>query len=105
MTNSTNPSPPPAPWVVYILRCRDNSLYTGITTDITWRLAEHNSPAGGSRYTRTRQPVTLVYSEAALSRGEATRRERLIKRLSPAAKRLLLSTAPQPPAQPDNERA
>ncbi len=102
MTNSTNPSPAPAPWVVYILRCRDNTLYTGITTDIMRRLAEHNSPAGGCRYTRTRQPVALVYSEAAFSRSEATRRERLIKRLSPAAKRLLLSTAAQLPSLPDN---
>jgi len=52
-------------WTVYILRCRDGSLYTGITTDPERRLAEHNSDRGAARYTRPRRPVRLVYTEPA----------------------------------------
>ena len=50
-------------WYVYIVRCNDGTLYTGITKDLERRLAEHNSPKGGAKYTRTRKPVTLVYFE------------------------------------------
>lgn len=71
-----------AAWFVYMLRCADESLYTGITTDIPRRLAEHNGEGGlGSRYTRSRRPVTLVYSEPAEHRAAASRREAAIKRL------------------------
>jgi putative endonuclease len=79
-------------WYVYIIRCRDNSYYTGITTDLTRRIDEHNSSKKGARYTRPRRPVELVYSEQAASRSMATRRESQIKKLSPSAKRLLIST-------------
>jgi putative endonuclease len=70
-----------------MLRCADGSLYTGITTDLARRLAEHNgdSPAG-ARYTRSRRPVQLVYSEAASNRSDATQREAAIKRLDRARK-------------------
>ncbi len=65
-----------------MLRCADGSLYTGITTDVTRRVAEHNGDGdAGARYTRSRRPVQLVYAEAAASRAEATRREAAIKRL------------------------
>lgn len=72
-----------AAWMVYMLRCADGSLYTGITTDIQRRLAEHNGDeaAPGARYTRARRPVTLAYVEAADSRSAAARREAAIKRL------------------------
>lgn len=74
-------------WCVYILRCADGSLYTGITTDVTRRLAEHNAGGGaGARYTRGRTPVHLVYLQAASNRAEAARLEASIKRLRRASK-------------------
>lgn len=94
MTNDTpSATAPPPSWIVYILRCRDGSFYTGITTDLPRRLAEHNSPTGGSKYTRTRRPVTVVYAEAAGSRSEATRRERRIKSLSRNEKQHLVASS------------
>lgn len=50
-------------WYVYMVRCSDASLYTGVTTDVNRRLIEHNSRKSGARYTRSRQPVSLVYVE------------------------------------------
>ncbi|MEW6500340.1 MAG: GIY-YIG nuclease family protein [Thermodesulfobacteriota bacterium] len=81
----------PAAWFVYILRCRDGSLYTGITTDLARRLAEHNAGRAGARYTRSRRPVTLAYAEPAASRSAAARREFELKQLPPAAKRALIA--------------
>ncbi len=83
--NAPQPTPHP-PWIVYIVRCRGRSYYTGITTDLTRRIAEHNSAGGGAKYTRPRRPVTLVYSEAAPSRATAAQREHQIKQMSLAAK-------------------
>ena len=51
-------------WYVYVVRCRDDSLYTGITTELERRIEEHNHSPKGARYTRARRPVELVYSEA-----------------------------------------
>jgi putative endonuclease len=80
-------------WCVYMLRCGDGSLYTGITTDVRRRLAAHDAGVG-SRYTRSRLPVRLVYLEHRASRSAALRREAAIKRLDRAAKlRLVQSTA------------
>ena len=74
-------------WWVYLLRCADGSLYTGITTDVARRLAEHNGEGGeGARYTRGRRPVVLAYQEPADSRASAARREAAIRRLSRAGK-------------------
>ena len=85
---------PPA-WWVYMLRCADGSLYTGITTDVSRRLAEHNGEAGlGARYTRSRRPVELVYAEGAGNRAQASRREAAIKRLDRAGKLALCAVAP-----------
>jgi putative endonuclease len=78
-------------WVVYIVRCRDGSYYTGITTDLTRRIAEHNSLPGGAKYTRPRRPVTLVYWEAASSRATAARREHRIKTLPLVGKNRLIA--------------
>jgi putative endonuclease len=75
-------------WTVYLARCRDGTLYTGITTDPERRLAEHNAGSGAA-YTRTRLPVVLVYWETASDRSSALRREHAIKGLSRAAKEAL----------------
>mgnify|MGYP006331426739 CR=1 FL=1 len=88
------PAAPSSPWIVYMVRCRDGSYYTGITTDLPRRLAEHNSPQGGAKYTRSRRPVTLAYREPALSRSSATRREGEIKKMSATAKARLLTAVP-----------
>ena len=78
-------------WSVYILRCADNSLYTGITTDIHRRLDEHNGVVkNGAKYTRHRQPVTLVYKETVESRSQACKRESAIKNLSKFQKEQLI---------------
>lgn len=82
-----------SPWVVYMVRCCDNSLYTGVTTDLTRRLDEHNAPKKGARYTRSRQPVTLVYQESASSRSAALAREYQLKRLSKSRKEFLIHSA------------
>ena len=64
-------------WYVYLLKCRDGSLYTGITTDINRRVKEHNT--GKSIFTRGRVPVELIYLEKSKSRSLATKREKEIK--------------------------
>ncbi len=78
-------------WVVYIIRCRDGSYYTGITTDLARRITEHNSPGGGAKYTRPRRPVTLVHSESAPSRATAAHRENQIKKMRVAGKIRLIA--------------
>jgi len=77
-------------WFVYILSCCDNSLYTGITTDLERRIHEHNEGNKGAKYTRARRPVKLVYSEPASDRSSATRREMELKSLSTDKKRDLI---------------
>jgi len=78
-------------WYVYFLRCSDNSLYTGITTDLERRLFEHNnSNKLGAKYTRMRRPVTLVYSETQLNRQGASQREYQLKQLKKPAKESLI---------------
>lgn len=84
-------------WYIYILRCSDNSLYTGVTTDCERRLHEHNHSPRGAKYTRARRPVTLAYSEQASSRSAAQQREAQIKRLTAKQKESLISAAPTSP--------
>lgn len=74
-----------AEWYIYMLRCADRSLYTGVATDIDARVATHNA-GKGAKYTRGRLPVTLVYRERAGDRGTALRREHAIKRMRRTAK-------------------
>jgi len=69
------------PWFVYMLRCADGSLYTGITTDVSRRCSQHNAGTA-SRYTRGRRPTELVHQEAYASRSLALKRELAIKALS-----------------------
>ena len=80
-------------WFVYVARCGDDSLYTGITTDPGRREAAHNTGRGAA-YTRARGPVRLVHLEPARDRGTALRRELAIKRLSRAQKERLLARGP-----------
>ena len=68
-------------WFVYMLRCADGSLYTGVTTDVNRRIRQHNAGTA-SRCTRSRRPVILVYTEAHANRSLALKREAAIKRLS-----------------------
>jgi putative endonuclease len=82
------PQPPPA-WVVYILRCGDGSLYTGITNDLARRLAAHRAGTA-ARYTRAHLPVKLAWQEPAADRPAALRREAAIKRLTRARKLALV---------------
>ena len=67
-------------WYVYLLRCSDNSLYAGITTDLNRRLNEHNnSNKLGAKYTRVRRPVKLAYAEKSADRKTASRHEYQLK--------------------------
>ena len=75
-------------WLVYILRCSDGSLYSGITNDLPKRLKAHTA-GKASRYTRSRLPVTLVYSEPQKSKSAALKREAAIKKLRRAEKDVL----------------
>ena len=77
-------------WWVYIVRCGDGSLYTGIARDVEARLAAHTS-GSGARYTRARQPLALVYREPRASRASAQRREAAIKRLARDEKQALIA--------------
>jgi predicted GIY-YIG superfamily endonuclease len=72
-------------WTVYVVRCRDRSLYTGITTDLERRLRQHNLGTA-SRYTRSRLPVKLVHQETLPDQSSALKREAAIKKMSRTAK-------------------
>jgi putative endonuclease len=73
-------------WHVYIILCSDDSLYTGITTDIERRLVQHGGRRGGARYFRGRRPERVVYLEGGHTRSTAGRREAAIKKLNRAQK-------------------
>jgi predicted GIY-YIG superfamily endonuclease len=79
-------------WYVYIVRCGDDSLYTGIARDLDERIAIHNT-GEGARYTRSRLPVELVYHETAADRSTAQRREHSIKSLPRTSKLKLIAAA------------
>jgi len=69
-------------WYVYILRCVDNTFYTGVTKNLKRRLEEHNSSNLGAKYTRGRRPVSLVYSKRKKDYSRALKEEKRIKKLS-----------------------
>ena len=69
-------------WSIYLLRCADNSLYTGIATDVSRRLIEHEDGRLGAKYLRGRAPLTLVFQQVVGDRGRASRIEHRIKQLS-----------------------
>ncbi len=76
-------------WSIYILRCGDNSLYTGITNNMEKRLTAHRN-GKGAKYTKSRGPLVLVYEEEALGRSAASKREAQIKALKRADKIALI---------------
>ena len=76
-------------WSVYILRCSDGTLYTGVTNDVKRRLKMHNAGTA-AKYTRTRNPVNLVYRKGRLTRAQALSREYAIKALSKQEKENLV---------------
>jgi putative endonuclease len=80
-------------WQIYIIACTDNSLYTGITTDVERRFSEHLAGKQGARYFRGRTPDKVVYLESAASRSAASKREAAIKKLLRADKLRLLGSA------------
>ena len=80
----------PERWVVYIILASDDSLYTGITTDINRRWRQHSGSAGGARFFRGRKPVRLVYLEEGHNRSSASKREAAIKKLQRRQKEQLL---------------
>ena len=82
---------PISKWKVYILRCADDSLYTGVTTDLKRRVSEHNTSDKGAKYTKARRPVSLVYFESRADKVDATQREYAIKQFSRKEKLELIS--------------
>ena len=79
-------------WHVYMVRCADGTLYTGVAIDVARRVAEHNGArANGARYTRARRPVKLVYRERAANRSAACKREYRLKQLSRREKLALIA--------------
>lgn len=78
-------------WVVYLIRCSDESLYCGITNDLKNRLAAHNS-GRGAKYTRSRRPVELVGASSEMTQSDALKLEYRVKQLPAAKKNLELST-------------
>ncbi len=77
-------------YYVYIVQCTDSSLYTGISVELERRIEEHNYSDKGAKYTRTRRPVYLVYSEEYLDRSSASKREYEIKKKMSRAEKLAL---------------
>ena len=92
MSNSVAPAiADPAPWFVYLVRCKDGTLYTGIATDVARRLAEHGGSTGrGAKYLRGRLPLELLLARKLGSRESALRVEYRIKRLPRARKESLV---------------
>ncbi len=77
-------------WVVYLVRCSDNTLYCGVTNDLDSRLAAHNA-GRGAKYTKPRLPVELVCASRKMSKGEAFKLEYRLKRLPAHRKRIELA--------------
>jgi putative endonuclease len=82
------------PYYVYIVRCGDDTFYTGITTDLERRVDEHNHSPKGAKYTRARRPVELVYSEVCEDKSSASQREYAIKKMKRVQKMGLISKNP-----------
>ena len=79
-------------YAIYILKCNDNSLYTGCTNNIKKRIKQHNESKLGAHYTKLRRPVVLMYSEVFSTLKEARKREGEIKKLSRKKKIALINT-------------
>jgi predicted GIY-YIG superfamily endonuclease len=83
-------------WFVYILRCADGTLYTGITKDLARRTRQHNNGTA-ARYTRSRRPVERVYQEPQCSQSQALKREAAIKKLTRRQKLAMIGAGKQGP--------
>ena len=84
---------PQKKWLIYILECRDGSLYCGITNNLEKRLKQHKGEIkGGAKYTRSHWPCKLVYEEESASRSEALQREAIIKKMLKVEKQTLISS-------------
>jgi len=79
-------------YAVYIVECSDGTLYSGWTTDISRRVAEHNSSRKGAKYTKPRRPVSLRHVETFKTKSEAQKREYALKQLSRSDKLTLIKT-------------
>jgi len=90
---------------VYILRCADGTLYTGITTELERRLREHNSSKAGAKYTRCRRPSVCVYARRFRTRGAAAAEEYRIKQLGRAAKLELIRSREEAAEKSGKQRA
>ncbi|HRU39619.1 MAG TPA: GIY-YIG nuclease family protein [Candidatus Goldiibacteriota bacterium] len=77
-------------WSVYVLRCADTTLYTGISNNVMRRLKKHNNGSGAKYITEKRRPVSLVYEESGFNYGQALKRERKIKSMAKAGKEALV---------------
>jgi putative endonuclease len=91
-------------WQVYVILCSDDTLYTGITTDIERRLRQH-AEGRGAKYFRGRQPKQLVYLEGGHDRSSASKRELFIKGMKRAEKKLLLACFPITPADLQSDKS
>ena len=80
-------------WIVYIIRCDDDTLYTGITTDLERRFREHRDLRSGAKYFNGRKPLEVVFSENGHDRSSASQREAAIKKLSRDGKLVLINAA------------
>ena len=88
-------------WFVYIIEASDGSLYTGVTTDVKRRFAEHCGPHKGARFFRGRKPLKVVYTENHPDRSSALQREAVIKKLTRVLKlELIAQVADKPPRRP-----
>jgi len=85
------PTEPEVTWLLYLIRCKDGTLYTGITTDVDRRFAEHQS-GKGAKYLRGKAPLTLVFQQKIGSRSAALKAEASIKKLSKADKETIINT-------------
>ena len=86
-------------WFVYLLECRDGTVYTGITTDVTRRYAQH-AAGKGARYTRSHPPARLLAHFSCSDRGAASRAEHAIKQMTAAQKRVLCELPPSDASPP-----
>lgn len=80
-------------WFLYVLRCADDTLYTGTTTDITRRINEHNTKKCGAKYTKTRRPVKLVFWLDFENRSKAQKAEYKFKKLTRVQKEKIINDA------------
>lgn len=83
-------------WFIYIIKCADNTLYTGITTDLDRRLWEHNSSDKWAKYTKMRRPVEMVFSQVCEDRSQASKLEYKIKKYTKQQKLTIIATKKLP---------